>query len=77
MKKTHNIGDGYTLHRTGMDINGNFCVWVSKGEGRAKAIQTNGNAPAAHHKTVAEILASSKAKEELKDYFAKYKESKR
>jgi hypothetical protein len=42
------IGNGYYFHKRGMDLNGNHAVWVSKGSGRAKKIQTNGTLPKFH-----------------------------
>lgn len=73
--KGHDIGDGYKVHKTGMDPNGNYSAWVSHNGSRARKIQTNGSAPAAHHKSVKEIVASPEAKKQLKDYHKKYNES--
>jgi hypothetical protein len=66
------IGDGWYIMRTGMDANGNYCAWVARGDNAARKIQTNGNAPTAHHKNPNEIVKSDKAMAELRDYANKY-----
>lgn len=68
------IALGLYLDRVGMDAQGNYSVWVSKGSNRAKKIQTNGNAPAAHHKDRQQILADPVASKEIADYFKKFLE---
>jgi hypothetical protein len=72
LRRPVDIGDGFYIIATGMDLNGNFAVWVSKGASRAKKIQTNGNIPAAHQKKAEEIAVDEKAKAEIKDYYNKY-----
>lgn len=68
-KEPEHIGNGYHFHRNGMDDNGNHSIWVSKGSGRAKKIQTNGVLPKFHNQRVlndetkAEILAHLVASE--------------
>jgi hypothetical protein len=56
------IGDGYLVHRHGMDSNGNHAVWVSRNGSNVRKIQTNGNLPSQHgmggtitHESAAEI----------------------
>jgi len=72
LKEPLDIGDSFYIHKTGMDANGNYSVWVSLGANPAKKIQTNGNTPAAHQKKSAEIASNEQAKREIKDYYNKY-----
>lgn len=39
------IGKGFYVNKVGKDPNGNSCVWVQKGAGRAKKIQLVGKIP--------------------------------
>jgi hypothetical protein len=66
------IGDGFYIHKTGLDVNGNSCVWVSKGANKPKRIQTNGNTPSAHQKKAEEIAANEEAKQQIKDYYTRF-----
>jgi len=45
MPKYVEIGTGLYVNRVGKDENGNSCVWVSKGSGRAQKIQLVGTIP--------------------------------
>ena len=38
-----NIGEDFKVHKVGYNRNGLWCYWVSYMDGRAKAIQVNGN----------------------------------
>ena len=67
------IGDGfYIIGKTGLDVNGNFSIWVAKGSNCVKKIQTNGNVPAAHGKTALEVANDLVAVKQIKDYYNKY-----
>jgi len=72
LKELLDIGDSFYIHKTGMDANGNYSVWISLGANPTKKIQTNGNTPAAHQKKSAEIASNEQAKKEIKDYYNKY-----
>lgn len=74
------IGGGFYVNKVGKDPNGNSCVWVQKGAGRAKKIQLVGNIPNKkdiisdkmeffQDKNDPDTQASVKA---LKDYYNKY-----
>lgn len=66
------IGDGFTVHRHGLDANGNHSVWVSQGGGRAKKIQTNGNVPTVHREARSDGTISQAGAKEIKDYYNSY-----
>lgn len=70
--KSLDIGDGFYIIKTGLDVNGNSCVWVARGSNRAKKIQTNGNTPAAHGVSAEEIVNNPVAIQQIKDYYTKY-----
>lgn len=63
------IGDGYYLSRAGLDGNGNYSVWVAKGSGRSQKLQTNGNVPLAHQRSVDELVADPAALDQIKAWF--------
>lgn len=68
-KDSVDIGDSLYVHRHGMDSNGNHSVWVSKGSGNPKKIQTNQNLPTVHQ-TRPELTQAGV--DEIKDYASKY-----
>jgi hypothetical protein len=74
------IGDGFYVNKVGLDPNGNSCVWVSKGSGRAKKIQMGGTIP-----NKSDIMSdklkffqdkndpdTKKSIEKIKEYYKKY-----
>jgi len=71
-RRSTDIGDGFYIHDSGFDVNGNWRVTISKGANRAVGIQTNGNADAAHHKSIPEIAADPRAVQELKDFYMNF-----
>lgn len=75
-KSPADMGDGYYLHRTGMDANGNHSAWVSKGANRAKKVQTNNvHLQAVHGKDVEDIMSSPEAIKQLKAHFESIEEA--
>lgn len=66
------IGDGFYINRVGLDPNGNYSVWVSRGSNPSRKIQTNRNAPAAHQKDMKQLASDPVAQQELKDYYIDY-----
>lgn len=77
--KPLDIGDGYHVHAHGFDNNGNHSVWVSKGSGRARKIQSGQNLPSVHSQRGAgekkgHLPITKKIAEEIKDYHRKYHE---
>ena len=77
--KPLDIGDGYHVHAHGFDDNGNHSVWVSKGSGRARKIQSGQNLPSVHSQRGAgekkgHLPITKKIAEEIKDYHRKYHE---
>ena len=77
--KPLDIGDGYHVHAHGFDANGNHSVWVSKGSGRARKIQSGQNLPSVHSQRGAgekkgHLPITKKIAEEIKDYHRKYHE---
>ena len=70
--KALDIGDGFRVTRQGMDENGNYSVWVSYRQGRAKKIQTNGNLPSVHNPREGRGVITVKGAAEIKDYYRAY-----
>lgn len=75
--KPLDIGGGLYVHRHGNDANGNHSVWVSKGSGAARKIQTNGNLPSIHSargsgKKRGELPISRKGADEIAEYHSKH-----
>lgn len=66
------IGDGFAVHRHGMDDNGNHRVYVSQGGGKPRGIRTNGNLPTVHSDLKGSGNLSAKGAKEIKEHYKKY-----
>lgn len=77
-KDGYDIGDGFSVTKIGMDANGNWSYWITKGASKAKKIQTTNLAGGSGKITDVREFKDAKSKdakkaiELIKDYASKH-----